>query len=61
MLDPSVTGTLMEQIDDNATFDPDHYIDSDAPLRAAHDRGTSHLSVLADNGDAVALTSSVNS
>lgn len=51
--------SLVARIDINRTFDdPKHY---DAECEMADDHGTAHVSVLAANGDAVSLTSSINS
>ena len=61
MLNKSVSSAMFERIDDSMTFDPDYYIDPfNTPLSAAHDQGTSHLSVLAENGDAVSVTNTIN-
>ena len=61
MLNTSVSMAMFERIDDSKTFDPDYYIDPfNTPQWAAHDHGTSHLSVLGENGDAVSVTNSIN-
>ena len=61
MLNVSTAENMFSRIDDNQTHDPDYYMDPLLPGVAAHDRGTSHLSVLDENGDAVSLTSTINS
>ena len=47
----------MEKIDDNKTFDYSYYNPAAVP-NPGH--GTTHISILASNGDAVSLTSSIN-
>jgi len=61
MLDSYVARELFEKITDDRTHDPDYYMfpskeGGDTP----HDHGTSHLSVLAPNGDAVSCTNTIN-
>lgn len=49
---------LRQKIDDKKTYaDPLHY---GAEYETSADRGTSHVSIIAPNGDAIAVTSSVN-
>ena len=62
MLDPNTAMEMFLRIDDNTTHEPAYYMEP-LPLlgAAAHDHGTSHLCVLAENGDAVALTRTLNS
>lgn len=51
--------TIRHKIDDTRTYhDPKHY---GAQFEIINDHGTSHISVLAPNGDAISLTTSVNS
>lgn len=46
------------QIFDNQTFtDPKHY---GGDFNVITDKGTSHVSILAPNGDAISVTTSVN-
>lgn len=45
-------------IDDNRTFaDPKHY---GAKFSSHEDHGTAHISIIAPNGDAVAITGTIN-
>ena len=60
MLNMSTAESMFSRIDDNQTHDPDYYLEPVLPVVAAHDHGTSHLSVLDENGDAVSLTSTIN-
>lgn len=49
---------IRQKIDDRKAYtDPIHYGAED---QSANDRGTSHISILAPNGDAIAVTSSIN-
>jgi gamma-glutamyltranspeptidase/glutathione hydrolase/leukotriene-C4 hydrolase len=49
---------IRQKIEDNRTYsDPQHY---GAVYYSADDHGTAHLSVLAPNGDAASITSTVN-
>ncbi|EDO44572.1 predicted protein [Nematostella vectensis] len=57
MLDQSTADYLRAQIWDNQTHDNVSYY---ANYFSYEDHGTSHLAVLAPNGDAVSLTSSIN-
>lgn len=61
MLEEATADDMRGRITDNQTFPSEYYIDLFNGLRqGAHDHGTSHLSVLAENGDAVAMTNSIN-
>jgi gamma-glutamyltranspeptidase/glutathione hydrolase/leukotriene-C4 hydrolase len=59
MLQDSTADYMRSRIQDNTTHDPSYYLE---PLVFGFpsDHGTSHLCVLAPNGDAVAATSTVN-
>lgn len=61
MLNKTAVTALREQlISSNTTYPPVHYT-KDSPFRIPVTTGTSHLSVLAENGDAVAVTTTINS
>lgn len=64
MLDPNTARDMFSRITDDKTHDQDYYTwphsSSDYAGNIAHDHGTSHLSVLAENGDAVACTGTIN-
>ena len=61
MLDMNTAAEMWSRISDNTTHDPDYYMNPfEDRTNIAHDHGTSHLSVLAANGDAVSMTNSVN-
>ena len=60
MLNPGTAESMFSRINDSTTHEPDYYMEPVLTRRTAHDHGTSHLSVLAENGDAVALTSTIN-
>lgn len=50
--------SIREKIDDTKTFqDPKHY---GAEFDIVSDKGTSHTSIIAPNGDAVSVTTSIN-
>lgn len=62
MLDLNTAKEMFSRITDDMTHNQDYYM---WPSKytggdTAHDHGTSHLSVLAENGDAVACTSTIN-
>lgn len=57
MLEQSLGDKLRQLIHDNRTFDNVSYY---AQYFSDADYGTTHLSVLAENGDAVAVTTSIN-
>ncbi|XP_031630492.1 glutathione hydrolase 1 proenzyme-like [Contarinia nasturtii] len=49
---------IREQINDNGTsHDPKHY---GGEFQVINDKGTSHMSIIAPNGDAISVTSSIN-
>lgn len=58
MLQKSTAESMRSRISDHATYSPSHYEGNlqYSPLG----KGTAHVSVLAENGDAVAATSSIN-
>lgn len=61
MLDLDTAKDLFSQITDDETHDQEYYMwPSHEVGDVAHDHGTSHLSILAENGDAVACTSTIN-
>ena len=57
MTNQTFAETLRQKIWDNETHSNASYYGN---FRFAKDYGTSHLSVLSPNGDAVALTSTIN-
>ncbi|RDD46417.1 Gamma-glutamyltranspeptidase 1 [Trichoplax sp. H2] len=58
MLNPTFNANLRRKINDNRSFLPSYY--GGNFLSATKSAGTSHMSVLAPNGDAVSVTSTVN-
>ena len=60
MLMSSTADNMHSRIQDDTTFEPSYYTEQRvSPTISEH--GTSHLCVLASNGDAVAATSTINS
>jgi len=61
MMSEDWLNTIMEKLSMDETFeDPNHY-SIDVPIRTvSDDHGTTHINVLAPNGDAVSVTSTVN-
>ena len=59
MLDPSVAGRMRSLITDDTTHDISYY-ELPEVFSSLSPTGTSHLSVLAANGDAVSATSTIN-
>lgn len=58
MLSPEFAEQIRAKIDDTATStDPKHY---GGEYQVIADKGTSHLSILGPNGDALSVTSSIN-
>ncbi|XP_063704407.1 scoloptoxin SSD14-like [Culicoides brevitarsis] len=58
LTDPNYANILRSKIDDTQTFDSyKHY---GAEFSAIEDYGTAHISVLAENGDAVSATGTIN-
>ena len=61
MLDPSTAESMFSRIDDSMTQDPKYYTDSLVLTpRTAYDYGTTHLSVLDQDGNAVSATTTIN-
>ncbi|KAL5555907.1 hypothetical protein UlMin_038143 [Ulmus minor] len=58
MLSPKFAKELKKTINDSRTFDPGHY---GGRWNQIHDHGTSHLSIVDDQGNAVSMTTTVNS
>lgn len=55
---PEFGDYIREKITDDQTFDdPKHY---GAEYQSISDKGTSHTSIIAPNGDAISVTSSIN-
>ncbi len=58
MLDPKFAKDIRSKIEDDRTYqDFEHY---GAEFSTPEDHGTAHISVIAPNGDAIALTTSIN-
>lgn len=59
MLSVEFADEIRKQINDNETStDPTHY---GGNFNQIENKGTSHVSILAPNGDAISVTSSINS
>lgn len=58
MLNTSVADWMKSRITDDQTHDTDYYKQDEGVSPLSH--GTTHLVVLAENGDAVSVTSTVN-
>ena len=59
MLLSTTAENMRSRIQDTTTHDPSYYSNSTV-LTMRSDHGTTYLSVLAPNGDAVAATSTIN-
>lgn len=58
LLSPELADQIRGKINDNhTTNDPTYY---GGQYEVVDDKGTSHISILAPNGDAISVTSSVN-
>ena len=57
MTSSKVGHTIREKITDDATHDPSYY---GINVQLSSDKGTTHVSILAENGDAVSATNSIN-
>lgn len=58
LLSPEFANQIREKISDNTTStDPKFY---GGNYNVVDDKGTSHMSIIAPNGDAISVTSSIN-
>ena len=65
LLEQDTADRARSLINDSTTYGPEHYwlfdtSDTSEMYYTRPTRGTSHLSVLAENGDSVAVTTSIN-
>ena len=60
MLNPETAAVMRGRIDDNTTHNSSYYVNFPLLFDSLSPFGTSHLCVLAENGDAVAATSTIN-
>ena len=58
MLQSETAKRMFSRINDSTTHEPDYY--AEEPVAVGDAGSTSHLSVLAANGDAVSVTSTIN-
>ncbi len=58
LTDKSYIDRIVSLINDSVTFDEKYY--SPAWLTNKTDAGTAHISIVASNGDAVSMTSTIN-
>ncbi|PON36816.1 Gamma-glutamyltranspeptidase [Trema orientale] len=57
MLSPEFARELRKKIDDNRTFDPNHY---GGKWNQLHDHGTTHVSIIDHQQNAVSMTTTIN-
>lgn len=58
MMTPAFAEQIRQKINDSTTVnDPKHY---GGIFSVINDKGTSHISILSKNGDAISVTSSIN-
>ncbi|PON33585.1 Gamma-glutamyltranspeptidase [Parasponia andersonii] len=57
MLSPEFARELWKKIDDNRTFDPNHY---GGKWNQLHDHGTTHISIIDHQQNAVSMTTTIN-
>lgn len=58
MISPNFADEIRQKISDKETsYDPKHY---GGEFNIVNDHGTSHISIIAPNGDAISVTSSIN-
>jgi gamma-glutamyltranspeptidase/glutathione hydrolase/leukotriene-C4 hydrolase len=58
LIDPKYADEIRLKINDSTTFDDFEYYGG--KVSSPDDHGTAHISILAPNGDAVAVTSTIN-
>ena len=57
MTSPKIGHNIREKISDDITHEPSYY---GIEVQLSIDKGTTHVSILAENGDAVSATHSIN-
>lgn len=58
MVDPDTANYMRGRINDSTTHPPEYYMEKEEFNPSSH--GTSHLSVIDENGNAVAMTTTIN-
>ncbi|GAB6033707.1 Gamma-glutamyltranspeptidase 1 [Chamberlinius hualienensis] len=61
LLDKNYAQMIRDLIKNNSTFERKYYSEDEEIVDSSADHGTSHVSIIAANGDAVSITSTINS